>query len=474
SIIALPLGPGPSGIPEVPSGTNPPSASPPPVVSATAAADRFLSPRTRLEPGGEAVQTITEECERLFCDILWAVFLGERHTALQQSLVIGAIPKNINLCETTCGRIRNWIEVWDYSADTIYRGFVAADGARRILFVFFENHVASQGLKSGLMALFELASVSGFDCSEMVACVDRSMDAGERDAVIRNLGWVGFELSMLNGFMIPRPDETILSGRWLFMSVEVALEGYASIPDLKPARNKMPSRRLKQPISSAFPTYLLPSIPFTRRRSRSSVSASNEPDIPSDCPLSNGNSGFLHGHQSFLRCARCATDLCLVSQIISKGFTGRHGRAYLVSASPSADGISVASSSPGTSLPNTVAQQALPRQLVTGAHTVSDITCRFCDSLLGWKYVAAEEESQKYKVGKYILETKKISTCSSWENESNSASVPSNQVSQSHDDVEFDSQDEEECEDLFSGMWSPWLAARRRRNRNFEQNPPRI
>ncbi|PGH31642.1 protein MPE1 [[Emmonsia] crescens] len=252
--------------------------------------------------------------------------------------------------------------------------------------------------------------------------------------------------------------------------------------------------------SSIFPTYLLPSIPFRRRLWKSnkttistpkdppSSTSSNSPSQSNDDDDDNGAAvintpGFLQGHKSYLRCARCSADLCLTSQIISKGFTGRHGRAYLVSANPSTDAISIAptSSLQRTSLPNTVTQQPLPRQLVTGAHTVSDIICRFCGSLLGWKYVAAEEESQKYKVGKFILETKKISVCSSWENNdvggggnSDGGELFDYYYSQkssggSNDDVEFDSQDEEECEDLFSGMWSPWLAARRRRDRNFER-----
>ena len=35
------------------------------------------------------------------------------------------------------------------------------------------------------------------------------------------------------------------------------------------------------------------------------------------------------------------------------------------------------------------------------------------------------------------------------------------------DSVEFDSQDEDECEDLFAGVWSPTLALKRRRARMF-------
>ncbi|CRK35816.1 hypothetical protein BN1708_016471, partial [Verticillium longisporum] len=37
--------------------------------------------------------------------------------------------------------------------------------------------------------------------------------------------------------------------------------------------------------------------------------------------------------------------------------------------------------------------------LVTGWHVVADITCAVCHAKLGWKYVDAREEAQKYKVG---------------------------------------------------------------------------
>jgi hypothetical protein len=134
-----------------------------------------------------------------------------------------------------------------------------------------------------------------------------------------------------------------------------------------------------------------------------------------------------------------------------------------------------ASSSPTTSLPNTILQRPVPRQLVTGAHTVSDVSCAFCDSVLGWKYVAAEEESQRYKVGKFILETKKITTSACWESPpSLDASMRSEHQPEGLDstptDVEFDSQDEDECEDLFAGIWSPGLATRRR-SRKIERRP---
>lgn len=70
------------------------------------------------------------------------------------------------------------------------------------------------------MALFELASTSGFDCSQIVACLDRSTSPTELDSVIRNLGWVGFELTTLGGWA-PDVSGDLISDRWLFMTAEV-------------------------------------------------------------------------------------------------------------------------------------------------------------------------------------------------------------------------------------------------------------
>ena len=102
--------------------------------------------------------------------------------------------------------------------------------------------------------------------------------------------------------------------------------------------------------------------------------------------------------------------------------------------------------------------------------------------MLGWKYVEANEETQKYKVGKFILETKKIRIGVSWENDDE----PDNEMDQffncntssrrstrkpppdpGEETLEFDSQDEDECEDLFAGVWSPQLAAKRRARKNL-------
>ncbi|CAL5420320.1 unnamed protein product [Camellia sinensis] len=48
------------------------------------------------------------------------------------------------------------------------------------------------------------------------------------------------------------------------------------------------------------------------------------------------------------------------------------------------------------------------RMMMTGMHTVVDIFCVGCGSIVGWKYEAAHEKSQKYKEGKFILERFKI------------------------------------------------------------------
>ena len=232
-----------------------------------------------------------------------------------------------------------------------------------------------------------------------------------------------------------------------------------------------------------FPMYLLPSISFHRRKSDPK---SSKPEIHNEYAEFGGAHSlntYLHGHNSHLQCARCATDLCSTSQIISKGFTGRHGRAYLISPTSSLSTFTYPSKvAKSLSLPNTHVHKSVSRQLVTGAHTVSDVSCAFCGSILGWKYDGADEESQRYKVGKFILETKKICSSSCWENDGwdeqrQSGSLdfhPRDPESGTFDcegnvHVEFDSQDEDECEDLFSGLWSPDLASRRRQARKFER-----
>ncbi|KAI0134577.1 yippee zinc-binding/DNA-binding /Mis18, centromere assembly-domain-containing protein [Xylariales sp. AK1849] len=254
-----------------------------------------------------------------------------------------------------------------------------------------------------------------------------------------------------------------------------------------------------------FPIYLLPSftIPF-RRRSQSSTSYGtygsppNENHIPSlsasptDSTLSSpaGSpllpsflpSGFSISRDSrrssvaplnvakltrtqpdTLRCSTCSTDLAFTSQIVSKGFTGRYGRAYLVS--PPEDSIMTRDAS---NLINIKVGRSETRALVTGSHIVADITCVICHTKVGWKYVDAKEESQKYKVGKFILETMRVSDHQTWEDvlvsEMPELEMESKQVppAAGNEPIIFDSEDEDECEDIFSGTWDATIVAKRR------------
>jgi len=95
---------------------------------------------------------------------------------------------------------------------------------------------------------------------------------------------------------------------------------------------------------------------------------------------------YLDGPQVY-SCGNCRTHLTSHDDIISKSFHGRHGRAYLfdqcvnINTGPSED-----------------------RNLITGLHSVCDISCKRCQTLIGWTYLAAYEQSQKYKEGKFIIE----------------------------------------------------------------------
>eukprot|EP00798_Chlamydomonas_sp_ICE-L_P024953 gene24953-10611_t len=90
-------------------------------------------------------------------------------------------------------------------------------------------------------------------------------------------------------------------------------------------------------------------------------------------------------------CGNCRAHAADHDDLISKAFQGRHGRAYLFN-----------------SVVNVSIGPQEERQLITGLHTVADVHCACCDTVLGWKYFRAFEESQKYKEGKYIMEKAKV------------------------------------------------------------------
>lgn len=351
-----------------------------------------------------------------------------------------------------------------------------------------------------------------------------------------------------------------------------------------------------RPLASPyFPTFLLPSIkiPFVRRRQSSATTATRAafevpPDVPSlssspttttstdDFPVSPTDSAAIEVYDDYihddkmsflpspsqkqplrqrrasfprhrlaralpdiLRCNTCGTDVAYGLQIVSKGFTGRYGRALLVAApstmpTPSCPASPLPNSSVGSNssispghhalaqesanLVNITVGRPEPRNLVTGAHVVADINCTTCGVKIGWKYVDAREQAQKYKVGKFILETERVVLLRTWEDVpadksddlsrhfySMSAPVGSpgkdrrrsstflggrkpsyssegpgcveedeedecedngeSSSGETDEEIAFDSEDEDECEDIFAGVWDAATVARRRNSR---------
>lgn len=198
---------------------------------------------------GGAAQTITGECERLFCETLRTVFLGEGNLVRENSLVTGvhnnqygtdvndygvdlrqhtdrpsAMPSpemdgGLGSSEEKNGLVSDWVEIWDYVGGNRFRGYVAEnEDGERTLFVFFDQLVIGADLKAGLMALLELCEVPYFSCSRLVSCLDRDADARATEALTKDLGWIGFQLATLNDFT--KGDE-ITSNKWLLMDMDV-------------------------------------------------------------------------------------------------------------------------------------------------------------------------------------------------------------------------------------------------------------
>jgi hypothetical protein len=227
--------------------------------------------RTGSAAGGKEGATIhiTEECERLFCETLRAVFFGEKDQS-ESSLVMGSYnsvdtvlsttstistevqmrqqqrhavggqigvglgtlmfaglgtpPDDIKTTGTSTTippQVTQWLEIYDYASDARFRGFVATDSyGQRSLFVFFEHNVVGKDLKKALMALIELATTPALPpCDQMVVCFDREEeDTPVTKALLRDLGWVGFELCTMKDWA---DGLELTSEKWLFVGMEV-------------------------------------------------------------------------------------------------------------------------------------------------------------------------------------------------------------------------------------------------------------
>nr|GMC48624.1 protein yippee-like At5g53940 [Ipomoea batatas] len=89
----------------------------------------------------------------------------------------------------------------------------------------------------------------------------------------------------------------------------------------------------------------------------------------------------------FLEARIAKLDVCL-----AQAFHCRRGKAYLFN-----------------NVVNNMVGPLEERMMLSGMHTVADIFCCCCGQIIGWKYEAAHEKSQKYKEGKFVLES-----CGKW------------------------------------------------------------
>ncbi|ESZ91383.1 ornithine decarboxylase antizyme [Sclerotinia borealis F-4128] len=223
------------GIPEVRSGSISPPSSPP--LAALTSANEFASihnsskkrdsrGRTTSRKEG-AAYAIREECERLFCENMKTIFLGEEGSASNDSSVMGANTysslDDVDTHDDYFGDIKSghaidaWVEIWDYTGGCSFRGFVGGIGDEKTLFAFFDSSVIGRDLKQGLIALIELAE-EVFAVSQVVIFVDRSIPEGDRSTFLKSLRWVGFELTTLDMWS-HQLDTT--SNKWLLMGLEV-------------------------------------------------------------------------------------------------------------------------------------------------------------------------------------------------------------------------------------------------------------
>ncbi|KIK02666.1 hypothetical protein K443DRAFT_677397 [Laccaria amethystina LaAM-08-1] len=103
-----------------------------------------------------------------------------------------------------------------------------------------------------------------------------------------------------------------------------------------------------------------------------------------------------NGHPTY-SCLKCAAVITLQDELISKAFSGRDGRGFLMQ-----------------SAVNVKLGRREDRSLLTGVHTVADVFCVGCNERLGWYYHKAADHMQKYKEGKYLLEREKLVKENAW------------------------------------------------------------
>uniref|UniRef100_A0A7N0SXW8 Protein yippee-like n=1 Tax=Kalanchoe fedtschenkoi TaxID=63787 RepID=A0A7N0SXW8_KALFE len=88
------------------------------------------------------------------------------------------------------------------------------------------------------------------------------------------------------------------------------------------------------------------------------------------------------------KCKFCDTHLALADDLVSRAFHCHRGKAFLFN-----------------NAVNVTVGEKEERLMLSGMHTVADVFCCSCGQIVGWKYEVAHERSQKYKEGKFVLES---------------------------------------------------------------------
>ncbi|XP_015886641.1 protein yippee-like At4g27740 [Ziziphus jujuba] len=95
----------------------------------------------------------------------------------------------------------------------------------------------------------------------------------------------------------------------------------------------------------------------------------------------------LDGHP-YYSCINCRNPIAPHVDLLSKNFLGKSGPAYFFSHAM-----------------NILVGKREDRKLITGVYTVADIYCSNCGEALGWKFIRAYEVKQKFKEGRFIIES---------------------------------------------------------------------
>lgn len=117
----------------------------------------------------------------------------------------------------------------------------------------------------------------------------------------------------------------------------------------------------------------------------------------SHCPAKGSIIDLYPQGESVWRCGACGVPVSLADELVSTHFTGTSGCAYLMN-----------------SMINAVWGAEVERGLLTGSHVVADMDCALCGQRLGWSYRHADNPTQRYKVGRHILEMTNVRQDLGW------------------------------------------------------------